>query len=118
MANKETKQAPVESAPVRSSDNSLSIISVVLGTVSLLGPGLLLGIPAIIVGAIALKKQQGERGVSITGIATGAVSTLFSLIIIGFIIWGIIWGINNPEEMHDRRDMQMQQQERFDLQRS
>jgi hypothetical protein len=111
-------EAPV---PVRSNDNSLSIISVALGTISLLGPGLLLGIPAIIVGAIALKKQQGEKGVSITGIVTGAISTAFSLIIVSLLIWGIVWGINHPEEMRDQRRMPIQeeqQRERFDLQRS
>ncbi len=118
MATK-AKKSETKSTPIKSSDNSLPIISVVLGAVSLLGPGLLLGIPAIIVGSIALKKQQGERGISITGIVTGALSTLFSLFIIALIIWGIVWGINHPEDMRDQRTpIQEQQRDRFDLQRS
>ncbi|HET6746680.1 MAG TPA: DUF4190 domain-containing protein [Candidatus Saccharimonadales bacterium] len=121
MATKETKQQIVqaEAQAPQPSDNSLSIISVVLGTVSLIGPGLLLGIPAIIVGAIALKKQQGEKGVSITGIVTGAISTVFSVIILALVIWGFVWGMNHPEEMRDKRRIPTQEQrERFDLQRS
>jgi hypothetical protein len=114
---KKAETVTVEEIPQKPNDNSLAIISLVLGLVSLTGPGLLFGIPAIILGAMALKKKRGERGFSITGIITGAVSTFFSLLFIGFITFLIIWGIAHPEEMNKdgRQQMPMQQhEERFD----
>src|SRR5258705_5745519 len=50
------KQAP---APQPS---SLGLASMILGIVSFTGPGFLLGIPAIIMAAIDLKKQPANRG--------------------------------------------------------
>ena len=84
-------------------DNSLAIMSMVFGVVSLSGPGLFFGIPAIIMGSIALKRNQGERGLSITGIVTGIVSTILSLLFVGLIIFGVVWGINHPEYQNDTR---------------
>ena len=60
-------------------DNAKAVISMILGLVSLTGFGFLLGIPAIILGIIALKKNEGEKAFSITGIISGTVSTLFSI---------------------------------------
>ena len=63
-----TKKAetPVEPETVKTvevkPDSSLAIMSMVFGVVSLSGPGLFFGIPAIIMGSIALKRKQGERG--------------------------------------------------------
>jgi len=99
-------KAATESPPVpekASPDNSLSIMSMVFGVVSLSGPGLFFGIPAIIMGGIALKRKQGERGLSIAGIVTGIISTVLSLLFIGLLLFGIIWGMNNPEYQDDRR---------------
>jgi hypothetical protein len=92
---------------VSSNDNGLSIVSLVLGVISLTGPGLVLGIPAIITGWIALKKKQGERGLSIAGIVTGIVSTVISLLVIGFFLFLLIWAGTHPDAM---RDMERQQQ--------
>ncbi len=84
-------------APVANeSNNSLAIVSMVLGVTSLTGPGLLFGVPAIILATIALKKNQGERGLSITGLVTGIISTVLSvLFIIGFVLL-IVLGIGLP----------------------
>lgn len=83
-----------------SSDNTLGIVSMVLGVTSLTGPGLLFGIPAIILGSIALKKNQGERVLSMTGLVTGIISTVLSiLVIIGLILlisWGEAWYETQP----------------------
>jgi hypothetical protein len=79
-------------------EGGLALVSMILGVVSLTGPGLLLGIPAIITGIIALKKNQGSRGLSITGLVTGAVSTVVSILIITFMAFLVIWGINHPAE--------------------
>jgi hypothetical protein len=93
-------QAPVApvptTQPTQHSDEGLAVVSMVLGIISFTGPGLLTGIPAIITGAIALKKKQGSRGMSITGVVTGAVSTAFSLLVIAAIIWAFLWGWGQP----------------------
>ena len=100
--NKAAPESP--SVPEKASpDNSLAIMSMVFGVVSLSGPGLFFGIPAIIMGGIALKRKQGERGLSIAGIVTGIISTVLSLLFIGLLLFGIIWGMNNPEYQDDRR---------------
>jgi O-antigen/teichoic acid export membrane protein len=103
----------------KTNDSTLGIISLVLGVVSLGGPGLLFGIPAIITGAIALKNKQGERGLSLAGIITGAISTVISLLFIIFIIFTVIWAINHPEETEPRSTPRYEQREqRFDSLRS
>lgn len=79
-------------------DNSLAITSMVLGIVSLTGFGLVLGIPAIILGVIALKKKAANRGLSITGIVTGAISTLLSLLFIAFLIFMLIFAASQPND--------------------
>jgi hypothetical protein len=76
---------------------ALPIVSMVLGISSLLGPGFLLGIPAIITAIIALKKDMGNRGLSITGLVTGIISTLFSLLIIAFVIVAVVWSLGGPD---------------------
>ena len=91
-------------------DSNLAIISMVLGVVSLTGPGLLLGIPAIITASIALKKDVGGRGLSIAGLVTGIISTVLSLIFVAFVAFWIAWGINHPEDF-DQHNMTPQQNE-------
>lgn len=81
-----------------STDNSLAITSMVLGIVSLTGFGLILGIPAIVLGIIALKKKAANRGLSITGIVTGAISTLLSLLLIAFFVFMVIFAASQPND--------------------
>lgn len=102
----ETQPAPVKQ------DTPLAVMSMVFGVVSLSGPGLFFGIPAIIMGVIALKRKQGERGLSIAGIVTGIISTLLSLLFIGFIIFSVIWAVNHPEYMEDTKPRQESRLER------
>ena len=77
--------------------SSLSIVALVLGVVSLAGPGLILGIPAIVIGSIALKRKLGGRGLSIAGLITGIVSTVISLLFLLFISFLVVWGILHPD---------------------
>lgn len=100
MKKEETHETP-QHEEVRSNDSGLSIVSLILGVISLTGPGLVLGIPAIITGWIALKKKQGERGLSIAGIVTGVVSTVVSLFVAGFFIFMFIWAASHPEAVRD-----------------
>lgn len=80
--------------PQHAPDGPLAIASLVCGILSLTGPGLLLGIPAIVLGIMSLRHKEAGRGYSITGIVTGAVSTVISLLFILFLIWLIIMGAN------------------------
>jgi uncharacterized membrane protein len=81
----------------QTADNSLAIASMVLGVVSLTGPGLILGIPAIILAAIALKKKAAGRGLSIAGLVTGIISTVLSLLFIAFLIVMLIVSANTSD---------------------
>jgi len=81
--------------------STLAVVSMVLGIVSLTGPGLFLGIPAIVTAIIALKKKLAGRGLAITGLVTGIVSTVVSLLFCIFMVFLITWGITHPEEFND-----------------
>jgi hypothetical protein len=97
-----TKTSTPQPTP-KPADSPLAIASLVTGALSLTGPGLLLGIPAIILGAISLGKKQTGRNLSIAGIITGAISTFLSLIFIAFMIMLFIWGANDPSFQQELR---------------
>ena len=81
-----TKESvPVQNQPTQP-DSPLAIASFVMGVTSLTGPGLFLGIPAIITAIIALKKKVGGHGLSIAGLVTGIISTVLSLLLVPLII--------------------------------
>lgn len=104
MSNSMTKQAA--HPKTTQTDSPLAIVSMVLGVISLTGPGLLLGIPAIILAIIALKQGAGGRGLSIAGLVTGAVSTLFSILFIAFIMF-VAWGLEAQD--HTAPETQQEQ---------
>jgi hypothetical protein len=81
--------------------DTLAVLSIIFGVVSLMGPGLLLGIPAIVISGIALKKDKPGRGLSIAGLVTGIISTILSLLFIIFLAWVIVWSIDNPDVFND-----------------
>src|SRR5688572_22219035 len=90
-------QAAAAAQPAGQS-SALPVVSAVLGIISLTGPGLFFGIPAIITGSIALKKNYRDRGLSLTGLITGIVSTVISILVVIFFIFLFIWAANNPQE--------------------
>lgn len=103
-------------APIEKQDSTFAVVSLTLGLLSLTGPGLLLGIPAIIFGAIALKRNAPERGMSITGIISGAISTFFSLLLIAFFVFIIVLAANNTNSFDrymDQQQREMQSEQRF-----
>jgi hypothetical protein len=116
----ETKtETPITSAePIKKNDNTLGIVSLVLGVLSLMGPGLLFGIPAIILGAIAIKRNEGDKGLSITGLVTGIISTVVSLFFVGLIIFGVVWGLNHPEANYDDYRENPQREMQFEASRT
>ena len=77
------------SAPA-SDKKGLSIASLVLGILGLLGSwvafGGLLGLVVIILGAIGVKKEPTGKGMSITGIVLGALSLVGAIIALIVII--------------------------------
>lgn len=96
---KETETAPAQPQTPSQDHSSLAIVAMVLGAFSLTGPGLFLGIPAIVVAIIALKTHAAGRGLSIVGLVTGIISTLFSLLFIAMLIFAIIWESNHPGDI-------------------
>ncbi len=89
-------------------DSPLAIISMVLGVTSLMGPGLLLGLPAIVLAIIALRRNAGGKNLSIAGLVTGAISTILSLLFIAFVIFLIQWSGDHPEEFYEYEQQQEQ----------
>jgi hypothetical protein len=81
-------------------DSALAIISMVLGTLSLVGLefGFIFGIPAIITSSIALKKKQGGRSLSLAGLITGIIGTAISLVVVVFFV---LVGISAPSQPGD-----------------
>lgn len=78
----------------------------ILGIVSIVTfMGLLLGIPAIVLGVMALRRNVGEKGMSIAGIVTGAISTLISIVLLGFIIMIAMFAAADYEQnrMYDEK---------------
>jgi hypothetical protein len=67
-------------------DQTMAIVSLVLGVLSILCCGFVTGVPAIIVGFMAKNKADanpathGGRGLAIAGIVTGAIGVLFGII--------------------------------------
>jgi hypothetical protein len=78
--------------------NTLAIVSLVCGVLSILCFGLVTGIPAIITGYMQLNKIKsdpqtfGGRGLAIGGMATGAVGTLLTILTILIFMAGAIGG--------------------------
>ena len=62
----------------------------IFGLLSLTGIFAILGIPAVIMAAIALKKTPENKGFSITGLITGIVSIIFSIIAVFLFIVFVI----------------------------
>jgi hypothetical protein len=81
--------------------SGLGLASMILGIVSFTGPGLILGIPAIIMAAIDLKKKTPSRGFALTGLITGIISTVISLLVVGLVIFFSVWAYNHPEDFDD-----------------
>lgn len=88
--------------PAQSQDNSLAIVSLVLGVLSLTGFGPLTGIPAIITGVISLKNPTG-KAMAIAGIVTGAIATIATtLLILLFLVIVIMAAAStSPDDYYD-----------------
>ena len=78
--------------------SGLGLASMILGIMSFTGPGLILGVPAIVMAAIDLKRSTPSRGFALTGLITGIISTVISLLIIALVVFFSVWAYNHPEE--------------------
>ena len=75
----------------RPNTNTYGIVSMICGLLSVVTFILPLGIPAIILGIIGLKKREEGRGLSITGIVAGGIATLILLSLISLIILVVVF---------------------------
>lgn len=105
--------APKHQAAHKQSNSSLALVSMILGIASIVTfTGLLLGIPAIVLGIMALKRKVGDNGMSIAGIITGVISTLLSIVMLGFIVMIMMFAAADYEQ--DRMYEEEQQSEYYD----
>jgi Ca2+/Na+ antiporter len=58
----------------------------VLGIVSVILLGFLSGVPAITLGAIALRKKHPGKGMAIVGVVTGSLGTLVTIIGVLYVV--------------------------------
>ena len=84
--------------------SSIPIIALVLGVTSLVGFMWFLGIPAIILGIIGLRRYQENRGLSIAGLVSGIISTLLlvcaTLFFIVMIAVALVDSDSSPESTY------------------
>ena len=90
--------------------NGLAIASFVVGIVAFISGwipfwGLLVGVAAVLLGMIALKKPEG-KGLSITGIVTGGLGALAGLTATAFVILAIV----SSGAINESRYSQMQEE--------
>ncbi len=101
MVKKVTTETIPSPAPITTTDsaNSIPIIALVLGCASLVTFMWFLGIPAIILGIIGLRRYKENRGFSIAGLVSGIISTVLLIGAIFFFIamFAIILTSNDPD---------------------
>lgn len=97
-----TTTTPIPAPQVKTdAANSIPIIALVLGVVSLLAFMWFLGIAAIILGVIGVRRYKENRGFSIAGLVTGIISTLLMIgAIIFFIVMIAIAVTNSDSDMN------------------
>jgi len=122
---KEAPEAPVKHVavvpqPAHQGSNTYAVLALVFGLVSLTGFGLILGIPAIILASISLKRGLPEKGLSITGLVTGIISTIFSILFLILVIFAFAWGASHPDELQDHGPNERRQttEQRFESSRT
>lgn len=81
-----TSAHPQVAVPVPVDDNNIPLMSMIFGVVGLATFMLFLGIPALVLGIIGLRKYPTNRGFSIAGIITGILSMLGMLAFIAFFV--------------------------------
>ena len=94
---KEEKTTPAKApAETPATDGGLPLVSMILGILSLAMFMLFLGLPALILGIIGVKKYETNRAFSITGIVTGAISTLIMIGLILLLAFGFFAALMHP----------------------
>jgi uncharacterized membrane protein YbhN (UPF0104 family) len=80
---------PVAPVPVQVPQpaSDLAIASMILGIIAFTGPGLLLGIPAIVMARVDMNRHTPKSGFAVAGFVTGIISTVLSLLVIVGIIF-------------------------------
>ena len=91
-ATKPTAATGTTTVQAAGGDSSVPLVSMLLGIISLATFMWFLGIPALVLGIIGLKKTSQNRGFSMTGIITGAISTLFMICSIFLLVFLILLG--------------------------
>ncbi len=70
----------------------------ILGVMSLASFMWFLGIPALVLGIIGLKKHQENRGLSMTGLVTGIISTILMILGMMFLFVLIILAVLSADD--------------------
>lgn len=115
----ETPAATPPTSNTPAATNGLAIAAMVVGIVAFISGwlpfwGLLVGVAAIVLGFIALKKPTG-KGMAITGIITGALAVLTSIIFTVLFVVTLVAGTAFVNEAKNQVDQETaQSQEKID----
>lgn len=107
--------------PITPPTSGLAIASLVCGILAILSScvyvGIVFGIPAVVCGHMALKRtkvgvqpQQGGYGMAIAGLICGYLGSLFSLVLIAFIVFALNRSDGIIKEAMEEAERQQQEQ--------
>ncbi len=96
VAKAASPNAPAQTVVTTAPANGLAVAALVVGIIAAVSGwapfwGVIVGIVAIVLGVIGLKKPGG-RGLAIAGIITGAAGALWSLIVSAFFVLALAFG--------------------------
>ncbi|MFZ1360418.1 MAG: DUF4190 domain-containing protein [Candidatus Saccharimonadales bacterium] len=80
--------------------SSIPALAMILGVVSIASFMWFLGIPAIVLGILGLKKYPENRGLSITGLVTGIVSTILFVLGTLLLLVALILAVISADTSH------------------
>lgn len=101
MENQPPSPQPTEQPPqLPSATNGLAVAGLVVGIVAFFSGwvpvfGLAVGITAVILSILGIRKGGQQKGMAIAGLVTGGLGLLWGLVISTFFILGIVSGINS-----------------------
>jgi len=87
----------------------LSIASLVFGILAVLPFGWFAGVPAIVLGALALTKKRPGRGMALTGLVMGAAAPILSTLVFFAVLPGIVHGQERARQSSVRNAMHVVQ---------
>lgn len=81
----------------------LSIASLVLGILSMLGLFVIIFVPlaGVITGHLGYRREPASRGLSLAGLITSWVGLVLAVLLYAFLIWVILFSVSTYNEVYE-----------------